>query len=57
MKMWHTAHFALWGRPELLGHTDLWYVAALQNASWYAGVQGYAGARWGKETGASSSSN
>jgi hypothetical protein len=21
MKMWHTAHFAVWGRPELLGHT------------------------------------
>jgi hypothetical protein len=51
MKMWHTAHFAVWGRPELLGHTDLWYIAALQNASWYAGVQGYEGARWGKETG------
>ena len=39
MKMWHTAHFAVWGRGELLGHTNLWYVAALQNATWYAGVQ------------------
>ena len=26
-------------------------MAALTNATWYAGVQGYAGARWGKETG------
>ena len=51
MKMWHTAHFALWGRPQLLGHTNLWYIAALENATWYAGVQGYRGARWGKETG------
>ena len=51
MKMWHTAHFALWGRPHLLGHTNLWYIAALQNATWYAGVQGYQGARWGKESG------
>lgn len=24
MKMWHTAHFALWGRHRLLGHTNLW---------------------------------
>jgi len=87
----HTAHFALWGRPHLLGHTNLWYIgaesdfsqpflnkndqftktgsgqiseepkslerakmsfsaAALENATWYAGVQGYKGARWGKET-------
>ena len=51
MKMWHTAHFALWGRPQLLGHTNLWYIAALQNATWYAGIQGYGGARWGKESG------
>ena len=40
-----------WGRPALLGHTNLWYIAARQNATWYAGVQGYKGARWGKETG------
>ena len=24
----HTAHFALWGRPHLLGHTNLWYIGA-----------------------------
>ena len=29
-------------RPELLGHTNLWYIAALENATWYAGVQGKA---------------
>jgi hypothetical protein len=51
MKWWHTAHFALWGRPHLLGRTNLWYPAALQNATWYAKTQGYRGARWGKETG------
>ena len=39
MKWWHTAHFALWGRADLLGHTNLWYVAALENATWYAGTQ------------------
>jgi len=49
--MWHTAHFAVWGRPDLLGHTNLWYIAALENATSYAGVQGYKGARWGKESG------
>ena len=40
-----------WGRPALLGHSNLWYIAARENATWYAGVQGYKGARWGKETG------
>ena len=35
----------------MLGHTNLWYIAARQNATWYAAVQGYKGARWGKETG------
>ena len=49
--MWHTSHFALWGRPHLLGRSNLWYIAALANASWYANVQGYTGARWGKESG------
>ena len=27
------------------------YIAALENATWYAGIQGYKGARWGKESG------
>ena len=69
-----------WGRPALLGHSNLWYIAARENATWCkarcflpiraqvrilvsqrlanqegvasdAGVQGYKGARWGKETG------
>ena len=51
MHFWHAAHFALWGRPELVERSLDWYVDVLDQARSTAARQGYAGARWPKQTG------
>ena len=50
MYWWHTAHFALWGRPELLERSFTYYERILPMAQATAKRQGYAGARWPKMT-------
>jgi NAD(P)-dependent dehydrogenase (short-subunit alcohol dehydrogenase family) len=51
MHLWHAAHFAVWGRPELLERSLDWYLTVLDDARATAAVQGYPGARWPKQTG------
>jgi hypothetical protein len=51
MHWWHGAHFALWGRPELLERSLGWYATALPGARATARRQGCAGARWPKQVG------
>ncbi len=51
MHWWHSAHFPLWGRPDLLLRSLRWYHGALPVARDLAAVQGYAGARWPKQVG------
>ncbi|MBV9081065.1 MAG: hypothetical protein JOZ62_00195, partial [Acidobacteriaceae bacterium] len=51
MYWWHAAHFALWGRPELLERSMAWYVKVQPLAEQTARRQGYAGARWPKMVG------
>ena len=51
MHWWHAAHFALWGRPELLERSLRWYRTALPAARETAARQGYPGVRWPKQTG------
>ncbi len=51
MHWWHSAHFALWGRPELLENQLSWYESILPRAQATARQQGYAGARWPKQIG------
>ncbi|MDR0849183.1 MAG: hypothetical protein LBN10_09155 [Propionibacteriaceae bacterium] len=51
MHLWHEAHFAVWGRPELLERSLDWYVSILDQARATATRQGYPGARWPKQTG------
>jgi len=50
MYWWHTAHFALWGRPELLERSFAYYERILPMAQATANRQGYKGARWPKMT-------
>ncbi|MGA0567373.1 hypothetical protein ACO2Q7_08585 [Rathayibacter sp. KR2-224] len=50
MHWWHAAHFALWGRPELLERSLGWYHSTLPVAREHARHQGYPGARWPKQT-------
>jgi hypothetical protein len=50
MYWWHTAHFALWGRPELLERSFAYYERILPMAQATAKRQGYLGARWPKMT-------
>lgn len=60
MHWWHAAHFALWGRGDLLERSLSWYHSALPAARSTAAWQGYRGARWQKQTdpsGAESPSN
>ncbi len=60
MHWWHAAHFALWGRPELMEKSLSWYFDNLENARQTAKWQGYDGVRWQKMTspeGQSSPSN
>jgi hypothetical protein len=48
MHYWHAAHFALWGRPQLLERSLKWYAGILPAAREAAANQGYTGARWPK---------
>jgi hypothetical protein len=50
MHWWHAAHFALWGRSELLERSLDWYVKAAPGARRIAERQGYKGVRWQKMT-------
>jgi hypothetical protein len=47
----HAAHFAMWGRPELLERSFRWYLRVLPTAKEIAARQGYPGARWPKHVG------
>ncbi|MBZ3905491.1 hypothetical protein [Streptomyces griseiscabiei] len=51
MHWWHAAHFATWGRPELLERSLDWYLSILPEARATARRQRYDGARWPKQTG------
>jgi hypothetical protein len=51
MHWWHAAHFALWGRVELLERSLGWYKSILSGARRRAADQGYKGARWPKMVG------
>ena len=50
MHWWHAAHFALWGRGELLEKSLGWYEDIRDEAERTARWQGYRGARWPKMT-------
>ncbi|GGX78566.1 hypothetical protein GJV26_04355 [Massilia dura] len=51
MVWWHTAHFALWGRPEYTARTLTWFQRTLPVARAVAAERGLKGARWMKMTG------
>jgi hypothetical protein len=51
MHAWHEAHFAVWGRPELLERSMPWYLAHLDEARKRAKDQGVKGAWWPKMVG------
>ncbi|KQV90342.1 hypothetical protein ASD15_23835 [Massilia sp. Root351] len=51
MVWWHTAHFALWGRPAYTARTLGWYQRTLPSARAVAAERGLKGARWMKMTG------
>jgi hypothetical protein len=51
MHPWHAAHFALWGRPQLLERSLGWYVGFLPKARERAREQGLQGAWWPKMIG------
>lgn len=51
MHPWHAAHFALWGRPQLLAHSMDFYRRILPLARETATRQGCDGARWPKQVG------
>lgn len=51
MLWWHTAHFALWGRPHYLENALRWYQKTLPVARQIAASRGLQGARWPKMTG------
>ncbi|MDR2797550.1 MAG: hypothetical protein LBB80_04340 [Treponema sp.] len=48
MHFWHSAHFALWGRAEVLKKSLAYYKKILPLARSIAASQGYQGARWPK---------
>jgi hypothetical protein len=48
MHFWHSAHFALWGRVEVLKKSLGYYQKILPRARGIAASQGYKGARWPK---------
>ncbi|RFS14784.1 hypothetical protein [Emticicia sp. C21] len=50
MHWWHSVHFALWGRIDLLEKSLDWYRIALPTAKKIAQRQGFRGARWQKMT-------
>ncbi|MCI2418773.1 hypothetical protein MOQ72_15130 [Saccharopolyspora sp. K220] len=51
MHWWHAAHFALWGRADLLRRSMDFYRRILPAAQRTASTQGYQGARWPKQVG------
>ncbi len=51
MMWWHTAHFALWGRPDRLAQLLDWYACRLPVAREIAKSRGLRGARWPKMVG------
>jgi hypothetical protein len=51
MHWWHAAHWALWGRLDLLERSSAWYDKVLPLAHATAKMQGYRGARWPKMVG------
>lgn len=48
MRYWHQAHWAVWGKLDLLHRSDGFYVDYLPNATSMAAFQGYDGCRWPK---------
>lgn len=51
MALWHTLHFALWNRPQVLGKMLKWYNdVAYPEARKIAERQGFKGIRWMKMT-------
>jgi hypothetical protein len=50
MYWWHAAHYALWGRTDLLEKSMRWYFTAFNGAEAIAKRQGYKGVRWQKMT-------
>lgn len=50
MHLLHCAHFALWGRGELLERSLGWYFEILEKAKENAARNGFKGARWPKMT-------
>lgn len=50
MEWWHQAHFALWGRPNYLAQTMVWYYRVIEKAKEIAQRQGFTGVRWMKMT-------
>ena len=51
MHPWHAAHFAMWGRPELMERSLPWYLGNLENARAQARLMGVRGAWWPKMAG------
>ncbi|HET9864222.1 MAG TPA: hypothetical protein VFP37_12310, partial [Steroidobacteraceae bacterium] len=51
MHAWHEAHFAVWGRPELLERSMPWYLEHLDEARKRAKDMGVKGAWWPKMVG------
>ncbi|MBK9990894.1 MAG: hypothetical protein IPP19_09225 [Verrucomicrobia bacterium] len=51
MIWWHAAHFALFGRDDLLAKNLAWYQSQLPAARALAKSRGWKGARWAKMTG------
>ena len=50
MTWWHLAHYALWGRAQLLDRPLSWYLQAAGQARAIAKRQGFKGIRWMKMT-------
>ncbi len=51
MHPWHSAHFAIWGRPQLLERSMPWYLDHLEQAKARAKSMGVKGAWWPKMVG------
>ncbi len=50
MHWWHAAHYAQWGRPELMQRSLNWYFTVADKARAIAKRQGFGGLRWQKMT-------
>jgi hypothetical protein len=50
MHWWHAAHYAQWGRPELMARSLDWYFNVADKARAIAKRQGFEGLRWQKMT-------